>query len=110
MRKMIAVCSAPTKTLCRLNTFCLQTDQLPVSIGKRPARCTAVALSVATGLLGACNPRTVVRIIALVWVNEGPSSVGVAEIKVAVEKTGSRVVLSEIFGHSVLKDSFKRVF
>ncbi|XP_047175462.1 protein transport protein SEC23-like isoform X1 [Vigna umbellata] len=144
----------------------LQTDQWPVSIGKRPARCTGVALSVATGLLGACNPGTGARIIALVGgpCTEGPGSivskdlsdplrshkdldkdaapyfkkavkfyeglakqlviqghvldlfasaldqVGVAEIKVAVEKTGGLVVLSESFGHSVFKDSFKRVF
>lgn len=31
-------------------------------------------------------------------------------MKVAVEKTGGLVVLSESFGHSVFKDSFKRVF
>ncbi|EXB73685.1 Protein transport protein SEC23 [Morus notabilis] len=36
--------------------------------------------------------------------------VGVAEMKVAIEKTGGLVVLSESFGHSVFKDSFKRVF
>ncbi|KAJ8626048.1 hypothetical protein MRB53_019355 [Persea americana] len=36
--------------------------------------------------------------------------VGVAELKVAVEKTGGLVVLAESFGHSVFKDSFKRVF
>eukprot|EP01018_Ginkgo_biloba_P005985 Gb_40586 [translate_table: standard] len=36
--------------------------------------------------------------------------VGVAEIKVAVERTGGLVVLAESFGHSVFKDSFKRVF
>ncbi|KAG6737294.1 hypothetical protein POTOM_058808 [Populus tomentosa] len=36
--------------------------------------------------------------------------VGVAEMKVAVERTGGLVVLSESFGHSVFKDSFKRVF
>ncbi|XP_022137919.1 protein transport protein SEC23-like [Momordica charantia] len=36
--------------------------------------------------------------------------VGVAEMKVAVEKTGGLVVLAESFGHSVFKDSFKRVF
>jgi protein transport protein SEC23 len=34
----------------------------------------------------------------------------VAEIKVAVERTGGLVVLAESFGHSVFKDSFKRVF
>lgn len=28
----------------------------------------------------------------------------------AVEKTGGLVVLAESFGHSVFKDSFKRVF
>ena len=33
-----------------------------------------------------------------------------AEIKVAVERTGGLVVLAESFGHSVFKDSFKRVF
>ncbi|XP_022972255.1 protein transport protein SEC23-like [Cucurbita maxima] len=36
--------------------------------------------------------------------------VGVAEMKVTVEKTGGLVVLAESFGHSVFKDSFKRVF
>lgn len=36
--------------------------------------------------------------------------VGVAEIKVAIEKTGGLVVLAESFGHSVFKDSFKHVF
>ncbi|WVZ21190.1 hypothetical protein V8G54_008512 [Vigna mungo] len=131
---------APTKTL----TFCLQTDQW--LIGKCLAQCTGVVLSIVTGLLGACNPMTGARIIALVGgpCTEGPglvngfmffailpsngvkgicvfvrdyevcsfssSPVGVVEIKVAVEKTGGLVVLFEIFGHSVFKDSFKRVF
>ncbi|XP_075476900.1 protein transport protein SEC23 C-like isoform X2 [Primulina tabacum] len=36
--------------------------------------------------------------------------VGVAELKVAVEKTGGLVVLAESFGHSVFKESLKRVF
>uniref|UniRef100_A0A7N0UJL5 Protein transport protein SEC23 n=1 Tax=Kalanchoe fedtschenkoi TaxID=63787 RepID=A0A7N0UJL5_KALFE len=36
--------------------------------------------------------------------------VGIAELKVAVEKTGGLVVLAESFGHSVFKDSIKRVF
>jgi protein transport protein SEC23 len=36
--------------------------------------------------------------------------VGVAEMKVAVERTGGLVVLSESFGHSVFKDSSRRVF
>lgn len=31
-------------------------------------------------------------------------------MKVAVESTGGLVVLSESFGHSVFKDSFKRLF
>ncbi|KAL2343489.1 hypothetical protein Fmac_004774 [Flemingia macrophylla] len=144
----------------------LQPDQWPVSPGSRPARCTGVALSVAAGLLAACNPGTGARIIALVGgpCTEGPGSivskdlsdpvrshkdldkdaapyfkkavkfyeglakqlvsqghvldlfasaldqVGVAEMKVAVERTGGLVVLSESFGHSVFKDSFKRVF
>ncbi|KAE9603025.1 hypothetical protein Lal_00012797 [Lupinus albus] len=144
----------------------LQTDQWPVSARTRSARCTGVALSVAAGLLGACNPGTGARIIALVGgpCTEGPGTivskdlsepvrshkdldkdaapffkkavkfyeglakqlvsqghvldlfasaldqVGVAEMKVAVEKTGGLVVLSESFGHSVFKDSFKRVF
>ncbi|KAG2396615.1 uncharacterized protein HKW66_Vig0228900 [Vigna angularis] len=63
-------------------------------------------------LLRACNPKIRARIIALVGgpYTEGPNSVGVAEIKVVVEKTGGLVVLSEIFGHSVFKDSFKHVF
>lgn len=144
----------------------LQRDQWPVPPGKRPARCTGVALSVAAGLLSACNPGTGARIIALVGgpCTEGPGTivskdlsdpvrshkdldkdaapyfkkavkfyeglakqlvsqghvldvfasaldqVGVAEMKVAVERTGGLVVLSESFGHSVFKDSFKRVF
>ncbi|XP_059445109.1 protein transport protein SEC23 E-like [Corylus avellana] len=36
--------------------------------------------------------------------------VGVAEMKIAIEKTGGLVVLAESFGHSVFKDSFKHVF
>ncbi|KAJ1381845.1 Zinc finger, Sec23/Sec24-type [Sesbania bispinosa] len=144
----------------------LQTDQWPVPPGRRPARCTGVALSVASGLLSACNPGTGARIIALVGgpCTEGPGTivskdlsdpvrshkdldkdaapyfkkavkfydglakqlvsqghvldlfasaldqVGVAEMKVAVERTGGLVVLAESFGHSVFKDSFKRVF
>ena len=35
---------------------------------------------------------------------------GIAELKGAVEKTGGLVVLAESFGHSVFKDSLKRVF
>ncbi|RWW68174.1 hypothetical protein BHE74_00024311 [Ensete ventricosum] len=41
-------------------------DQWPVEAGNRPLRCTGVALSVAAGLLGACNAGTGARIIALV--------------------------------------------
>ncbi|XP_057429430.1 protein transport protein SEC23 E-like [Lotus japonicus] len=144
----------------------LQTDQWPVPPGRRPARCTGVALSVAAGLLSACNPGTGARIIALVGgpCTEGPGTivskdlsdpvrshkdldkdaapffkkavkfyeslakqlvsqghvldlfasaldqVGVAEMKVVVERTGGLVVLAESFGHSVFKDSFKHVF
>ncbi|KAL3507197.1 hypothetical protein ACH5RR_032579 [Cinchona calisaya] len=36
--------------------------------------------------------------------------VGVAEMKVSIEKTGGLLVLAESFGHSVFKDSFKRLF
>ncbi|CAN8283813.1 unnamed protein product [Cochlearia groenlandica] len=36
--------------------------------------------------------------------------VGIAELKVAVEQTGGFVVLAESFGHSVFRDSLKRVF
>ncbi|GAB2209900.1 hypothetical protein Droror1_Dr00027127 [Drosera rotundifolia] len=36
--------------------------------------------------------------------------VGVAEVKVAVERTGGLVVLAESFGHSVFKDSLKHIF
>ncbi|RCV20288.1 hypothetical protein SETIT_4G044200v2 [Setaria italica] len=36
--------------------------------------------------------------------------VGVAEMKVAIEKTGGVVVLAESFGHSVFKDSLLRIF
>ncbi|KAL0722125.1 hypothetical protein Bca4012_036724 [Brassica carinata] len=36
--------------------------------------------------------------------------VGVAEMKATVDRTGGLVVISESFGHSVFKDSFKRVF
>ncbi|CAA0368693.1 unnamed protein product [Arabidopsis thaliana] len=35
--------------------------------------------------------------------------VGIAELKVAVEQTGGFVVLAESFGHSVFRDSLKRV-
>lgn len=31
-------------------------------------------------------------------------------MKVIIERTGGLVVLSESFGHSVFKDSFRRVF
>ncbi|PKA49667.1 hypothetical protein AXF42_Ash004208 [Apostasia shenzhenica] len=144
----------------------LQTDQWPVEAGNRSRRCTGVALSVATGLLGACLPGTGARIIALVGgpCTEGPGmivskdlsdpvrshkdldkdaaphfhkavkvydilakqlvsqghvldifasaldQVGVAEMKVAVERTGGLVVLAESFGHPVFKESFKRIF
>ncbi|PPD87527.1 hypothetical protein GOBAR_DD15534 [Gossypium barbadense] len=117
----------------------LQTDQWPVQAGHRASRCTGVALSVSAGLLAACLPGTGARIIALVGgpCTEGPGTivskdlsepvrshkdldkdaapyfkkaVGVAEMKVAVERTGGLVVLAESFGHSVFKDSFKRVF
>ncbi|KAF0908550.1 hypothetical protein E2562_026338 [Oryza meyeriana var. granulata] len=36
--------------------------------------------------------------------------VGVAEMKVAVERTGGIVVLAESFGHSVFKESLQRIF
>ncbi|KAG2635474.1 protein transport protein SEC23-like isoform X1 [Panicum virgatum] len=36
--------------------------------------------------------------------------VGVAEMKVAIEKTGGMVVLAESFGHSVFKDSLRHIF
>lgn len=144
----------------------LQPDQWPIPPGSRALRCTGVALSVASGLLGACLPGTGARIVALVGgpCTEGPGTivskdlsepvrshkdldkdaapyfqkavkfydslgkqlvsqghvldlfasaldqVGVAEMKVAVERTGGLVVLSESFGHSVFKDSFKRLF
>jgi hypothetical protein len=35
--------------------------------------------------------------------------VGVAELKIAVERTGGLVVLAESFGHSVFKESLRRV-
>ncbi|KAL8120942.1 hypothetical protein AgCh_017934 [Apium graveolens] len=144
----------------------LATDQWPVPPATRAARCTGVALSVASGLVGACLPGTGARIIALVGgpCTEGPGAiiskdlsdpvrshkdldkdaapyfrkavqyyeelakqlvsqghvldlfasaldqVGVAEMKVIIERTGGLVVLSESFGHSVFKDSFRRVF
>ena len=55
----------------------LQTDQWPVQTGHRASRCTGVALSVATGLLGACLPGTGARIVALVGgpCTEGPGMV-----------------------------------
>ncbi|CAN6462657.1 unnamed protein product [Victoria cruziana] len=90
----------------------LQSDQWPVQPSNRAARCTGVALSAAAGLLGACVPGTGARIMALVGgpCTEGPGTVGVAEIKVAVERTGGLVVLAESFGHPVFRDSFKRIF
>ncbi|KAL2530998.1 Sec23/Sec24 protein transport family protein [Forsythia ovata] len=36
--------------------------------------------------------------------------VGIAEMKVAIERTGGLAVLAESFGHSVFKESFKRIF
>ncbi|CAI9299507.1 unnamed protein product [Lactuca saligna] len=36
--------------------------------------------------------------------------VGVAEMKMIIERTGGIVVLAESFGHSIFKDSFKHVF
>ncbi|XVF41273.1 hypothetical protein PTKIN_Ptkin01aG0267500 [Pterospermum kingtungense] len=39
-----------------------------------------------------------------------PDQVGVAELKVAIERTGGLVVLAESFGHSVFKDSLRHVF
>ncbi|XP_077234856.1 sec23/Sec24 protein transport family protein [Tasmannia lanceolata] len=39
-----------------------------------------------------------------------PDQVGVAELKVAVERSGGLVVLAESFGHSVFKDSLKHIF
>lgn len=55
----------------------LQPDQWPVAPRTRPSRCTGVALSVATGLLGACLPGTGARIVALVGgpCTEGPGTV-----------------------------------
>ncbi|KAG7995339.1 hypothetical protein I3843_01G103800 [Carya illinoinensis] len=41
----------------------LQTDQWPVPPGSRASRCTGVALSVATGLLGACSTGTGLELI-----------------------------------------------
>lgn len=31
-------------------------------------------------------------------------------MKIAIEKTGGLIVQAESFGHSVFKDSFKRIF
>lgn len=55
----------------------LQTDQWPIAPGNRASRCIGVALSVASGLLGACLPGTGARIIALVGgpCIEGPDTV-----------------------------------
>lgn len=36
--------------------------------------------------------------------------VGVAEVKVAIERTGGIVILAESYGHPVFKESFTRVF
>ena len=38
------------------------------------------------------------------------SQVGVAEMKVVVERTGGIVVLAESFGHYVFKDSLQHIF
>ncbi|CAM6023763.1 unnamed protein product [Sphagnum balticum] len=144
----------------------LQRDAWPTASDQRAARCTGTALSVATGLLGACVPRTGARIMVFVGgpctegagtivskdlsdpirshkdidkdavphyrkaikfyeglakqlVNQGHvldlfasalDQVGIAEMKVAIERTGVLVVLSESFGHPVFKESLKRVF
>ena len=44
------------------------------------------------------------------WHDSNYIQVGVAEMKVVVERTGGLVVLAESFGHPVFKDSFKRIF
>ncbi|KAI5055920.1 hypothetical protein GOP47_0029441 [Adiantum capillus-veneris] len=144
----------------------LQRDAWPVQSAQRPMRCTGVALTVASGLLGACVPGTGARIMAFLGgpCTDGPGAiiskelsdpirshkdldkdaapfyhkavkfyealakqlvehghvldlfacaldqVGVAEMKVAVERTGGLVVLAESFGHPVFKESLKRVF
>ncbi|CAH1438754.1 unnamed protein product [Lactuca virosa] len=41
---------------------------------------------------------------------DATGQVGVAELKIVMERTGGLVVLSESFAHSVFKDSFSRVF
>lgn len=39
-----------------------------------------------------------------------PCQVGLAELKVVVERTGGIVVLAESFGSPVFRDSFRRIF
>nr|GMD59927.1 protein transport protein SEC23-like [Ipomoea batatas] len=79
------------------------------STGGRRTAALSVAFGLAQCLFGWC---WCLEIVALVGgpCTEGPGAVGVAEMKVAIEKTGGLVVLAESFGHPVFKDSFKRVF
>jgi protein transport protein SEC23 len=51
----------------------LQKDPFPCPADCRPARCTGTALSIATGLLGACVPGTGARILTFVG---GPATEG----------------------------------
>jgi protein transport protein SEC23 len=55
----------------------LQRDAWPTASDQRAARCTGTALSVATGLLGACVPGTGARIMAFVG---GPCTEGAGTI------------------------------
>lgn len=57
----------------------LQRDSFPVKSDQRAARCTGTALSVATGLLGACVPGTGARILAFVG---GPCTEGSGTVRV----------------------------
>ncbi|CAH2061581.1 unnamed protein product, partial [Thlaspi arvense] len=90
----------------------LRNNPWPVAADHRPARCTGAALRIAAGLLGACFPGSAARIMAFIGgpSTEGPGAVGIAELKVTVEQTGGFVVLAESFGHSVFRDSLRRVF
>ncbi|GJN40143.1 hypothetical protein PR202_gb29319 [Eleusine coracana subsp. coracana] len=122
---------------CTLSTLLdeLQPDQWPVEAGNRAIRCTGVALSIVSKDLSepvrshkdldkdaAPHFQKAVKFydgLAKQLVGQGHvldvfasalDQVGLAEMKVAIERTGGLVVLSESFGHSVFKDSFQRIF
>ncbi|CAH1433705.1 unnamed protein product [Lactuca virosa] len=59
---------------------------------------------------GFCILLTRLDCLPIVAIYFSRGMVGVAEMKVVIERTGGLAVLAESFGHSVFKDSIRRVF